>query len=365
MPAKVTNAANLPWVVVFTDFPSPYQVDLFNEVSRCDALLITVVYNLFETSTRLWKDVALSHSHMRLSDCASSDLHSMVEGADLIVFGWYRDAQIRRLMRAREATGKPWVFWGERMGFHLPLCLGALLRKLELRVLHRSSAGMWGIGKLAVEQYLNEFGKNRVYTNLPYTSNLSNYLSIERKVAPQRPLRLLFSGSLIPRKGFDRMLVAFERLLTEGADVQLVIVGHGPLDSDAAMLAARHKGRVECLGFVQPHELPAIYGGCDVLCAPSRHDGWGLIVVEGLAAAIPVISTPATGAAVDLLDETCGWLVAPGDETALHNALKAAAYMPSAKRLAMGTVGRERARAYDRKPGAERFLAACRQALGS
>jgi glycosyltransferase involved in cell wall biosynthesis len=222
---------------------------------------------------------------------------------------------------------------------------------------------MWGIGSLAVKQFAAEFGENRTYTVLPYSSNLSGFLALRRRKTNRKSLRFLFSGSLIYRKGFDLLLNAFEKLIEDGVDAELFIVGNGPLESAASRLINSCRNRIKVFGFIQPASLPEIYGECDVLCAPSRHDGWGLIVVEGMAAGMPVISTSATGAAVDLIDKTCGWLIPPGDQTALYTALRAAEGVGVDERLTMGFRGRERTHEFDRNSGATRFIAAAMGAL--
>ena len=68
--------------------------------------------------------------------------------------------------------------------------------------------------------------------------------------------------------------------------------------------------RVEFVGFKDWKELPAEYAAADVLCVPSRYDGWGLVVPEGLASGLPVIATDRMGAALEFVrDGRNGWLI--------------------------------------------------------
>ena len=76
-------------------------------------------------------------------------------------------------------------------------------------------------------------------------------------------------------------------------------------------------------GFRQWHELPDVYRDHDVLVAPSRYDGWGLIVPEGLAAGMPVIGTAAMGSARDLVSQDAGWVVAEDEIAPLAEAMHA------------------------------------------
>ena len=76
--------------------------------------------------------------------------------------------------------------------------------------------------------------------------------------------------------------------------------------------------RVEFTGFKDWDELPELYASADVLCVPSRYDGWGLVVPEGLASGLPVIATDRMGAALEVYSNGVnGWLIPASDESAI------------------------------------------------
>jgi len=96
------------------------------------------------------------------------------------------------------------------------------------------------------------------------------------------------------------------------------------------------------------------YAGADVLCVPSRYDGWGLVVPEGLAAGLPVIGTDRMGAALEFVKSGVnGWLIRAGDEDALWGAMREASVMPLDE---MGSRARESVSAHTLKSGAARFF---------
>jgi glycosyltransferase involved in cell wall biosynthesis len=66
--------------------------------------------------------------------------------------------------------------------------------------------------------------------------------------------------------------------------------------------------------------LEAAYHAADLFVLPTRHEGYGMVVAEALARAIPVISTR-TGAIPDLVGPTAGLLVPANDGTAFRSAL--------------------------------------------
>src|SRR5437899_1907540 len=105
-------------VVVVTHFLSPYQVELFNEISGSERLQLTVIYLHSKFLGRDWAINNLGHSAIFLDDARThlSSAVSEVNNADLAVFNYYAEKAARELINSRVATKKPWCFWGERIG---------------------------------------------------------------------------------------------------------------------------------------------------------------------------------------------------------------------------------------------------------
>jgi glycosyltransferase involved in cell wall biosynthesis len=261
-------------------------------------------------------------------------------------------------MKLRSRSGKPWAFWGERPGFRFPGWFGRQIRWWVLREVRWSAAAVWGIGAWAVEGYRSELGNELLFFNVPYFSSLATFLAIERRFEPGVPCRFLFSGNFIRRKGVDLLVAAFGRLLAGGIDARLHLLGSGPMSKELEAKYGPFRDKVLLHGFRQWDELASVYAQADVLCAPSRYDGWGLVVVEGLAAGMPVISTDCTGAARELIDPQNGWLVPADDEDALFLAMKAAATLDLGRRRSMQEHARRTAERQDLRIGVERFACA-------
>ena len=104
-------------------------------------------------------------------------------------------------------------------------------------------------------------------------------------------------------------------------------------------------------------QLPAEYACADVLCVPSRYDGWGLVVPEGLAAGLPVIASDRMGAALEFVESgRNGRLVRAGDQEALLQAMREAATMTRSELLALGRRARESVSTHTLRNGAGRFF---------
>ena len=121
--------------------------------------------------------------------------------------------------------------------------------------------------------------------------------------------------------------------------------------------------KIRLHGFKQWDELASVYAQADILCAPSRYDGWGLVVVEGLAAGMPVISTDRTGAARELIEPRNGWVVPAGDKEALYLAMRSAATLGINGRKAMSAQARKTGSSKDIETGVRRFAQAAEMAV--
>jgi glycosyltransferase involved in cell wall biosynthesis len=349
-------------VFVLTDSPSPYQVELFNEIEAGGECTLEVAYVRNHDPDRRWKSSTVRHAAIELDRDGISRARESARRADLVVFNYYRHANAERLIDERAMRGTPWCFWGERPGFRQPAWAGRLLRKWKLSKLHASPAPIWGIGKFAVDGYRQEFGNGRAYWNLPYFSDLRRFNNSAEESRSERVF--LFSGSLISRKGVDLVARAFVRLAREVSNVRLRIVGEGELRKSLVQTLRPVAERMEFAGFKDWDELPGEYSRADVLCVPSRYDGWGLVVSEGLASGLPVIATDRMGAALEFVEtERNGWLVAADDEDAVFNAMREAVFLADdeLKRLRVGA--RESISAHTLQNGARRFVSHARDAI--
>ena len=353
-------------IFVITHSPSPYQVEFFDEIEKQGACSLEVAYLRKQDPRRRWERSLVNHASIELegSRTAMSRARESAREADLVVFNYYMHSLAEQLLSERVAAGGPWCFWGERPGFRQPAWAGRLVRKWKLSRLHASAAPIWGIGKFAVDEYRREFGPHRSYFNLPYFSDLQRFSTFAHEERGERVF--MFCGSLIKRKGVDLVSSAFVRLAREVPHVRLRIVGEGQLRSTLTQTLRSVSDRVEFAGFRDWHDLPREYALADVLCVPSRYDGWGLVVAEGLAAGLPVIATDRMGAALEFLETgRNGWLIPAGDEEALLNVMRKAALLPHSTLTQLGRQARETVGTHTLQNGARRFLYCASAAFSS
>jgi phosphatidylinositol alpha-mannosyltransferase len=153
------------------------------------------------------------------------------------------------------------------------------------------------------------------------------------------PLRILFVGLPVERKGLPVLLRAFEAL-RDHVGATLTLVGPGPEDVAPLLLDARG---VNALGRVSDEHKAAQLAQADVLCAPSLHgESFGMVLTEAFAAATPVVASDIPGYRDVVRDGRDGLLTPPGDALALAQALRHLA-LDVAERRTMAAAARARA----------------------
>ena len=149
---------------------------------------------------------------------------------------------------------------------------------------------------------------------------------------------LLFVGRLAPVKGLPVLL----RALAEIPAVQLTIVGDGPQRGEIETLihAYEIEARVRLLGYQSQDEVAELLSQSRALVLPSFAEGLPVVLMEAMAAGLPVITTQIAGVPELVKDGETGWLVAAGDQDGLKRAIEALLADPERGRH-MGAAGRK------------------------
>jgi glycosyltransferase involved in cell wall biosynthesis len=149
------------------------------------------------------------------------------------------------------------------------------------------------------------------------------------------PPRLIYAGRLSPEKGVADLVRAHARLTGEGfAPLPLVTVaGDGPERARLEALVAELGcgDRVHFVGQLDRPSLSRYMSQADVCVQPSLSEGFSKAWLDAFAHALPVLSSD-VGAARAVIGENGerGWLVPPGDVSALTRALRAVLTEPIA-----------------------------------
>jgi len=359
-------------IAVIANMVDPNRVALFERVARQDGVELLVVYETGMEANRSWEVPAdLPYRHIRLRS-ASVDLQRLGTDAYLhlalrplepissfrpdVVVGagggvWTSPANIAAFATRRRHG---WAFipwWGS-----FPKDQPSIARRLSepwVRhfVSHSDLCLAYGtraaqeLQRLGVAPTAIRCVPNAVPRGEPGTS----------RRRPNHPVRFLFVGQLIPRKGVAELLNAFSQL-SEG---ELYVAGDGPLRPLVGQ--AVDSGRVTYLGHVDRPALQRLYADSDALVLPSRYEVWGLVINEALEYGLSVIATQAVGAVDDLVvGDVNGYVIRTGDVDELRDAMARISDWDEAHWSSAATTGAEIVDRWSIEAAATAFVDACR-----
>ncbi len=105
---------------------------------------------------------------------------------------------------------------------------------------------------------------------------------------------LLHVGRIMPRKNVETLIEAFDLLAPRFSDLHIVLTGGAGYSSKKVLEqieASPFKERIHLVNWISDHDLGALYAGASALVFPSRHEGFGLPIVEAMACGTPVVAS--------------------------------------------------------------------------
>lgn len=159
---------------------------------------------------------------------------------------------------------------------------------------------------------------------------------------------ILFVGRPEKRKGVGYLIRAYPHVKQSFPDARFVIVGAGDWEeSPYRRYVERHNMRdIEIVGKVRDEDLPRYYRSADIVCAPAiGGESFGIVLLEAMAAGVPVVASDIEGYSQVLTSGREGLLVPRRDERALADAV-CELLQDRELRLAMGAMGLETSQSY-------------------
>ncbi len=169
------------------------------------------------------------------------------------------------------------------------------------------------------------------------------FLKAERTPVPDVP-RFVNIGRIAEQKGQMLLIEAASRLVAEGVDLEVVIVGDGPMRAEAERLIERLGlvGKVKILGFLSNRDVRAELEKSRALVLPSFAEGLPTVYFEAFALGRPVIGTYIAGTPELVEAGANGWMIPAGSVDALVGAIREALATPVEELGRMGAEGARR-----------------------
>ncbi|MBI5286781.1 MAG: glycosyltransferase family 4 protein, partial [Deltaproteobacteria bacterium] len=192
----------------------------------------------------------------------------------------------------------------------------------------------------------------------------------ELKLAPDRSIQGLDKGTkligwvgrLEEVKGCFVFLEACRLIKEEFPEVKFLLAGDGPLRKEIEDWAEVHlKGSLLLLG--HRTDIPKIMRGIDIFVLTSLNEGFGLVLVEAMAAGKPVVATNVGGVSEIVLDGETGLLVPAGGSEGVARAVETLLSNP-ALALGLGKKGKERAQLFDIERMTDKTINLYRELMG-
>ena len=193
---------------------------------------------------------------------------------------------------------------------------------LEYLILRRWTQRTIAVGHIVAERHVEKLRPagldvvpNAVPLIDPLPADERRRLRMELVGDPDRPI-VLTLGRLTRQKGYDILLQAFATVHQSHPDACLLIAGSGP-DHEVLTALAASLGLNEHARLLGPRSDPErLLGAADIFVSSSRWEGLPLVVLEAMAARLPVVAT-SVGDIPRVLTENTGLLVPPDDAGAL------------------------------------------------
>ena len=319
---------------ILTNIPAPYRKPMWEVYSKIEGVTFNVFYFSKMHKDRKWNfDKANGVEEKFLEGPRLGKLNleifTLFKKYDLWIIGGYSDLTAQFLILFCKFFRVPYVIMFDGIS---PKKIEVKENKLKFawkKFLVKGCFAFLGNGTVG-KIYAKKLGvsEDKIYNqyltvNIEHFMNLLNEKNkirsiIRQKLSiPENGLVLLYVGRLIELKGVQDLIKAYSEIKQQNQNVYLLIVGFGTYEEELKKMSKDVKDIffVGHVGYSQIHEY---YFASDILVLPTYDDPWGLVINEAMACGLPVVTTTAAGASLDLIKDN-GYVFEPKDVKALSD----------------------------------------------
>ena len=329
-------------VAIITNIPAPYRVDLYyhlqthvaeheffiiytsrNEDNRAWDIQEEKLLNTRILESRILKiKNKLDTRYIHLPGNIGKELSSIQP--DVVIAEEYNPSALQSMWWAK-LHGKTFIHWTDGT-LHSERNIGKF-QKLTRKIICGNADACLASSTKSKEK-LMAWGvpEEKIFFGL-LTVDISKYRDL---VGEPVPGRLLYVGSMIPRKGLDLLLEALNHVTVP---FELHIVGNGTREEISGLKAiAQTNGiadKVVFCGFKQGDALTEEYRKAQVFVLPTREDCFGLVLLEAMCAGVPIVASKYADGAYDVIAEgENGYIADPFQPECFGKAIEKALVTP-------------------------------------
>lgn len=179
--------------------------------------------------------------------------------------------------------------------------------------------------------------KNRMYVLNGAGVNTKEFSYLE--YSNNKKFKFLFIGRVMKEKGIDELFLAIRKLIKEGNDVLLDIVGPCEENYEEVLRRYENEGWLNYYGYQD--DVKPFIASCDCFVLPSWHEGMANTNLECASSGRPIITTNIPGCKEAIINNCSGFLCEKKDAESLYECMKKMISTPISQRIEMGKMGRK------------------------
>jgi glycosyltransferase involved in cell wall biosynthesis len=317
-------------VLFVTNFPSPYKVDFYDELSKY--MQLTVLYSdKIEDQTHRDKDwFTQSKTGFRAIQLKKQVASFLGENLCLDVIDWLKkpyDAIVICGYSSPTSMLSMAYLKMKKIPFYIQVDGGLVRADSKLKYLYKkllvSSANYWISSGKNTTNYLAHYGADRERTfEYPFTSlwekdlldkcpGSEEKIRLRQKLGMTEEKIILYVGRYDPKKGMDDLLHGVPSLDNKAG---VYFVGGEPREEHLSWCRENNVENAHFVGFTKKEALSDYYKAADVLVLPTKSDVWGLVINEAMSFGLPVITTDQCVAGMELIENGINGYIIPVDD---------------------------------------------------
>ena len=328
-------------IAFLIEIPTPYRDYFFERLAEKRDFSFEVIYCAVTEYGRDWKQQKTAYPYTILPGFTYPVIGSGIfivkvnfavwrrlseGGYDAVVIGGYAQPTMQLAILWCILNKVPYILLSESHNLTKKPFLTRALKWPLVKFAVRRARAFLVMGANSRDYLISYGADSKKIFLLPNAPDVKKIVEQSQKIRPEfKRLRekfniqgspvIIYAGRLIGIKNIQTLLFAFGLAQKAVPGAGLVIAGSGPSGDYLDALAKKLKlSNISFTGFIQPNELLKYYACADIFALPSFDEPWGVVVLEAMAAGLPVVVSDKVGCARDLVYENkSGFVVSAKD----------------------------------------------------